>query len=225
LTDFVKWLNRSYDERLIYDDTADTSNVSMIRALYMAQYYRMHGRIEEAATWYMRAAESTASPVQQVAIMPLLPEFLESDGTILLDDFAERIKWHPTTNTNVGAVRFEHGEDEIQITFRNNARERDILGFTYSTNTPFPTAYHNRLAIRIKSEDGAYLSVETVEDGTRYRRLNYFKVMPEWQIIHLPITEDSLHSLTISFTEPENKSYEQAEIAVWLDWVRLELTD
>jgi len=223
--DLVKWLKLSIGTGQNGIASEKTDNVSMIRALYIAQYYRLHHRDIDALPWYIQAAQSELEANQFAAIRPVPLEFLELDGTILLDDFADLAQWHRTSNTNVTNIKVTASESMTEISFHSHAKTRDILGFAYSNTIPFPTAYHNRLAIRIRSVNGAYLSVETVESGKRYRKLNYSRLTADWQIIYLPITEDYLDSLTISFTEPDNLPYKQPQIHVWLDWIRLELTD
>ena len=223
LMHFLKYLRLVRDQEISLPDAQDSAEKTMLQAIFIGEYHRFQGDVDEAAHWYLQAVESDPFPLWQDSLSYMLRNGLLPDGNILIDDFSDMRGWVPDSHNNAVDARFERIDRVTSISYRNLPAQRDLLAYSlYPNPLEMPLAHHAVLSIRVKLELGSYLTLEevTLSNG-RTRHLNYYRGTGEWETLKFSITGDILGEIKLIVSEP-NEPREANIYRVWIDSIKLE---
>ena len=195
------------------------SEISMLNAIFIGEYYRFQGNWDKAAQWYLVAIESDPFPVWQNSLSYLRKDKLLPDGTYK-DDLSNTNRWILDPSSNIEELVFENSGGILNISFENIPNRRDKLAYVVSTGL-FNLGYHRLLSIRMKLEPGTFFTLSAKTDDELERYISYYMGSGEWETIKVPLKGDVIHYLRMSFSEtgkPNLSDSYQAQI----DWIHIE---
>ena len=122
----------------------------------------------------------------------------EYENYLILESFGTVESWLPNPSNSPGNITAMNGV--MTMSYANNLNQRDIFGFSNSTQTNITT--YSKLLIRLRGNPGTLFTFETIIDGSRKREINYQPILYEWVVLVVPIQGDTLNGITIGIGEP-----------------------
>lgn len=200
------------------------SEETMLRSIFIGEYHRLRGDIDEAARWYMQAAYSEPDSLWQDSLLCARRDRLLPDGDILITDFANVDGWVlDSNNSDVVDVAFESVDGIAYISYQNRPDQRDIVAYSLYPEGGVELGYHTTLTLRVRIEPGSFLTLEAKVDDVLERYLNYYEGTGHWETVRFPLEGEILQAIKLSVSEPGMDSETADTYKVELDQMRLEL--
>jgi hypothetical protein len=202
-----------------------SSEETMLPSIFIAEYHRLQGDVAEAAQWYRQAARSKPEPTWQRSLLYVRRDRLLPDGGILIDDFQTIGNWKPDlVNNNVEEVVFESQDGIARLSYPNRSDRRDIVAYSLYPEGGVELGYHTTLALRVRIEPGAFLTLETKVDDVLERHLNYHEGTGSWDTVRFTLEGEILQMIKLSASEPGTGPETADTYKVELGQIRLELS-
>ncbi len=216
--DYLHWA-QSHNSQIL--SPQDNSKATMLRSIFIGEYYRSRGNVDRAAWWYRQAIQCEPYPLWQDSLSYAKRDRLLPNGNILITDFGDIERWisEPVNNAN---VNFESKDGVVCISYQNRSDQRDIAAYSLYPEDGVQLGYHTTLSARVKVEQGSFLTLELKVDGNLERYLNYYEGTGDWETFEFPLTGDVLQAIKLGVSEPSQLAATQL-YRVWIDWIQLEL--
>ncbi len=224
LKHFVTYLHHSQDKVLLSPSVEAQTESTMLRSIFIGEYHRFQGDIDEAAQWYLQATQSDPFPSLQNSLSYARRKRLLPNGDILITDFSDVDGWQPDlVNYNVESITFDSTDGIALISYPNHLDRRDIVTYLLYPPGAIQLGYHIVLSMRVKMEPGSFLTMSVKVDDVLERHLNYYQGTGNWETLKFPLTGDLLQAIFLSFSEPGKPPTEVSTYNAWIDWMQLEL--
>jgi hypothetical protein len=223
LARFLAYLDSAGELDVPLSLVKQSNETSMLRSIFIGDYYRLRGDLNKAARWYLLAAHSEPFPSMQNSLLYAQRTRLLPDGDILIADFTNVDAWVPCWDNNNDDAALESDNNTALISYPNNLEQRDFVAYLLYPEGGLQLGYHTVLSMRVRVETGSFLTVEvTVDDVAWQRVLHYYRGTGDWETLRFPLTGDVLKMVELSVSEPEER-LGRVRYSVWIDWIQLEL--
>jgi hypothetical protein len=199
---------------------------SMLRAFFIAEYYRFHGDPQTARCFYEQSLHQPPFPTLQRSLAYAPRDHLSADGNLLVENFNDLSRWMPdaATHTVIEELKSLDGITEISYPYHPETRQNVVYQLYLAQELEF--SYHSIMALRVKMDPHLTVTIEAKMDGSLQRLLDHYPGNGSWQTVRVPLTGDKLQMLKLGFRrEAQAEPPIPYTHHIQLDWVRLELAE
>lgn len=221
---FLGYLRSIRNEEVLPSPVEPLSETTMLRSIFVGEYYRLQGDMDKAARWYLLATQSDPLPLWQDSLQYAWRDRLLPSGDILITDFANVDGWVlDSINSNVVDGTFECVDGVVYVSYQNRPDQRDIVAYSLYPEGGMQLGYHTVLSVRVKIEPGSFLTLEIKVDDNLERYLHYYQGIGEWEVLEFPLRGGTLQAIKLGTGEPGESKTTPVYSEVWIDWIKLEL--
>ena len=190
------WLEREAGE------TGETAaGAAMIPASLRGLYHHRLGDWQNAAEWYDIAANEEPLPEQQKQLLISPWMKLHPSGDFDLQAIAG--EWHLRADAPPGAQIKVTDRDTLEFTCSGIAKDTKKAALEWSQAFDIP--YHHTAVLKVRSEIGTTLNLETVIDGQLVRHVTHDGT-GKWETFSVPLEGDSVKYIYVIVREDAESS-------------------